>query len=160
MEITKFGEFKNSVRAQILLNENFELTRQRGAFGIGISKCFIRWYDAAAGLKTWQERDKWKLVRPNRRRNEGAKDNEYEFIKKIQQSPSQNRQITKVGRNKATTGDKKEEDMPAKSWFNYLTDERKTGEKRPKLESPGVTISKPKDTKKDQKKKKKKEQED
>lgn len=26
-------------------------------------------------------------------------------------------------RNNATTGDKKEEDMPAKSWFNYLTDE-------------------------------------
>lgn len=37
---------------------------------------------------------------------------------------------------------------------NFLTDERKIGEKRPILESPKVKISKPKDVKKENKKKK------
>ncbi|RGB37548.1 hypothetical protein C1646_813248 [Rhizophagus diaphanus] len=52
-----------SVRAQILLNKNFENKFSIGTFRICISKNFIRWYDAKDGLKTRQERDRWQLVR-------------------------------------------------------------------------------------------------
>ncbi|POG74952.1 hypothetical protein GLOIN_2v1770792 [Rhizophagus irregularis DAOM 181602=DAOM 197198] len=95
-----------------------------------------------------------------------AKDNEYDvfcrhecnenggrgFIKK------RTRRIRRYTEIKRRPGIEKKKICLLNHRFNYLTDERKTGEKRPKLESPGVTISKPKDTKKDQKKKKKKEQ--
>ncbi|CAB4441579.1 unnamed protein product [Rhizophagus irregularis] len=64
MRIQIRGQFKyKTVKAKIILNENFEKSFKEGLFRICISKHFIRWYDAKMNLKGRQDRDKWQMVR-------------------------------------------------------------------------------------------------
>ncbi|CAB4420689.1 unnamed protein product [Rhizophagus irregularis] len=57
------GQHKyKTVKAKLVLKENFEKTFKEGHFGICISKQFIKWYDAKLGLKERQERDKWQTA--------------------------------------------------------------------------------------------------
>ncbi|PKY59218.1 hypothetical protein RhiirA4_481793 [Rhizophagus irregularis] len=83
------GQYKyKTVRAQILLDDNFEKSFKKGLFRICISKNFIRWYDASLGLKGRQERDKWQTVRDltNEEMESIRKGSLYEFTKQLQKA--------------------------------------------------------------------------
>ncbi|PKY56034.1 hypothetical protein RhiirA4_476008 [Rhizophagus irregularis] len=50
------GQYKyKTVKAKLVLNENFEKSFKEGHFGVCISKYFIRWYDAKIDLKEGDE---------------------------------------------------------------------------------------------------------
>jgi hypothetical protein len=50
------------VKVSILLHEQFEKSFVSGAFGMGINKHFVRWYDGESSIKERNERDKWQLI--------------------------------------------------------------------------------------------------
>ncbi|PKY48877.1 hypothetical protein RhiirA4_526293 [Rhizophagus irregularis] len=97
------GQHKyKTVKAKLVLNENFEITFKEGHFGICISKHFIRWYDAQLDLKGRQERDKWQSVRDltNEEMESIKNGSSYDFIKKLQQNTkSQFLKIIKITKN-------------------------------------------------------------
>ncbi|PKY49349.1 hypothetical protein RhiirA4_527513 [Rhizophagus irregularis] len=91
-----------TVKAKILLNENFKKSFEEGHFGICISKNFIRWYDASLGLKERQERDKWQTVRDltNEEMESIKNGSSYDFIKQLQQNlKSEFLKIIKITKN-------------------------------------------------------------
>jgi hypothetical protein len=73
-----------SVKAKITLFEQFDRSFNGGAFGMGINKHFIRWYDGESTVKDRKERDKYQLIRDlSTEEMEECKNNEYNFLKKI-----------------------------------------------------------------------------
>jgi hypothetical protein len=78
-------QFKyTSVKAKISLFEQFAKSFDGGAFGMGINKHFIRWYNGESTTKDRKERDKYQLIRDMMIEEiEECKANEYNFIKKI-----------------------------------------------------------------------------
>ncbi|PKY61792.1 hypothetical protein RhiirA4_487274 [Rhizophagus irregularis] len=97
------GQHKyKTVKAKLILNENFEKTFKEGHFGICISKHFFRWYDAQLDLKGRQERDKWQSVRDltNEEMESIKNGSSYDFIKQLQQkTKSQFLKIIKITKN-------------------------------------------------------------
>jgi hypothetical protein len=73
-----------SVKAKITLFEQFSKSFNGGAFGMGINKHFIRWYDGELTVKERNERDRFQLIRDMTPAEiEECKMDEYTFLKKI-----------------------------------------------------------------------------